>query len=56
MLCPGADAPSRRWLGVGAPARVNIIGVDYTALGQLWSPTLTTIDTDLRGLDITLSR
>ena len=39
-----------RELDVDVPASVTIAGVDHTAVGQLWSPRLTTIDTDLRGL------
>lgn len=37
-------------LGVAVPERLSVVGVDHTAIGQLWSPSLTTIDTDLRGL------
>ena len=39
-----------RELHVTVPYTVSLVGVDNTATGQLWSPTLTTVDTDLRGL------
>ena len=39
-----------RELEVAVPERLSVIGVDNTPIGQLWSPPLTTIDTDLRGL------
>lgn len=39
-----------RELEVDVPRRLSVVGVDHTAVGQLWSPRLTTIDTDLRGL------
>ncbi|MCK2022697.1 LacI family transcriptional regulator [Microbacterium sp. kSW2-24] len=44
-----------RELGVSVPKDISIVGVDYTPLGQLWAPTLTTIDTDLRGLVTSLA-
>ena len=34
------------WLSV--PSQLSVMGVDNTQLGQLWSPRLTTIDTDFR--------
>ena len=39
-----------RRMGVVVPDRLSIVGVDHTPVAQLWSPRLTTIDTDLRGL------
>ncbi|WP_082492272.1 LacI family DNA-binding transcriptional regulator [Leifsonia sp. Root4] len=39
-----------RELGASVPDRLAIVGVDHTALGQLWSPRLTTVDTDFRGM------
>lgn len=35
---------------VDVPGRLAVVGVDHTPVGQLWSPPLTTVDTDLRGL------
>ncbi|WP_223690700.1 LacI family DNA-binding transcriptional regulator [Leifsonia poae] len=39
-----------RELQVDVPARLAVVGVDNTVIGQLWSPRLTSIDTDIRGL------
>jgi len=39
-----------RELGVKVPEQLAITGVDNSPLGQMWSPRLTTIDTDLQGL------
>ena len=39
-----------RELGVAVPDRVALVGVDHVPVGQLWSPRLTTIDVDLRGM------
>lgn len=44
-----------RELHVPVPGQVGVVGVDFTPIGQLWSPRLTTIDTDLRGLVSALS-
>jgi DNA-binding LacI/PurR family transcriptional regulator len=39
-----------RELGAVVPAELAVVGVDRTAIGQLWSPRLTTVDTDFRSL------
>lgn len=39
-----------RELGVRVPERIALIGVDRSLVGQLWTPRLTTIDVDLRGM------
>ncbi|MDJ0458648.1 LacI family DNA-binding transcriptional regulator [Arthrobacter sp. NQ7] len=39
-----------RELGLDVPGLLSVVGVDKTPAGQLWSPALTTIDTDLKGL------
>lgn len=44
-----------RELKIDVPSEISVVGVDFTPVGQLWSPRLTTIDTDLRGLVATLS-
>ncbi|MDR0849188.1 MAG: LacI family transcriptional regulator [Propionibacteriaceae bacterium] len=36
--------------GVEIPATLAIVGVDNSPFGQLWTPSLTTIDTDLLGM------
>ncbi|WP_284984494.1 LacI family DNA-binding transcriptional regulator [Arthrobacter sp. efr-133-TYG-118] len=45
-----------RELNVEVPDRLSVVGVDHTPVGQLWSPPLTTVDTDLRGLMDALTR
>jgi DNA-binding LacI/PurR family transcriptional regulator len=42
-------AAARR-LGRRVPEDVAVVGVDHTAIGQLWSPPLTTIDVDVRAI------
>jgi DNA-binding LacI/PurR family transcriptional regulator len=42
-------------LGLDIPTDLSAIGVDHTAVGQLWSPALTTVDTDIRGFTRALS-
>lgn len=42
-------------LAIDVPSDVSVIGVDHTPLGQLWSPPLTTINTDIRGLSMAMS-
>ena len=39
-----------REMGITVPQELSVVGVDNTAVGQLWAPRLTTVDTDLRGL------
>lgn len=39
-----------RELGLVVPNDLAVVGVDHTPIGQLWSPALTTVDVDLRGL------
>lgn len=39
-----------RDLNVDVPATVSVVGVDNSPAGQMWSPRLTTIDTDLIGM------
>lgn len=39
-----------RELDVDVPEQLAVVGVDKTTAGQLWSPRLTTIDTDLKKL------
>lgn len=39
-----------RELDVTVPDRVALVGVDHIPVGQLWSPRLTTVDVDLRGM------
>ncbi len=39
-----------RELRVDVPKRLAVVGVDNSPVGQMWTPRLTTIDTDLRGL------
>ena len=39
-----------REIGLAVPDDVAVVGVDHTPIGQLWSPALTTVDVDLRGL------
>ena len=39
-----------RELQIDVPTMLAVVGVDHTPVGQLWSPPLTTIDTDLRGM------
>jgi DNA-binding LacI/PurR family transcriptional regulator len=45
-----------RELRIQVPGRLSVVGVDHTAIGQLWSPPLTTIATDLRGIMADVSR
>ena len=45
-----------RELKIDVPRTVSVVGVDRTPVGQLWSPPLTTVDTDVRGLAEILSR
>ena len=39
-----------RTFDVSVPEDLAVAGVDNTVVGQLWSPPLTTVETDLRGL------
>ncbi|WP_081865906.1 LacI family DNA-binding transcriptional regulator [Blastococcus sp. URHD0036] len=39
-----------RELDVAVPDRLALVGVDHIPVGQLWSPPLTTVDVDLRGM------
>ncbi|MCR2792748.1 LacI family transcriptional regulator [Microbacterium sp. zg.Y625] len=39
-----------RELGVEVPSAIAVVGVDNSPLGRMWSPPLTTIDTDLLGM------
>ena len=39
-----------RELGVAVPDRLAVVGVDHIPVGQLWSPPLTTVEVDLRGM------
>ena len=39
-----------RELDIEVPTTIAIVGVDNSPVGQMWSPRLTTIDTDLRGV------
>ncbi len=39
-----------RELDVAIPDQVALVGVDHVPVGQLWSPRLTTVDVDLRGM------
>jgi DNA-binding LacI/PurR family transcriptional regulator len=39
-----------REMSVSVPHELSVVGVDHTAVGQLWTPRLTTVDTNLRGL------
>lgn len=45
-----------RELGAVVPDQVALVGVDHTPVGQLWSPPLTTVDTDLPGLVAALTQ
>ena len=38
-----------RSAGVDVPSTLAVVGVDHTQVGQLWTPPLTTVDTDLPG-------
>ena len=37
-----------RQLAIRIPADIAVVGVDNSPLGQMWSPRLTTVDTNLR--------
>ncbi|MBO0982660.1 LacI family DNA-binding transcriptional regulator [Rathayibacter sp. SD072] len=39
-----------RELGIDVPGTIAVAGVDNSPVGQMWSPRLTTIDTDLVGM------